>query len=166
MTDLPQPAWAYNPPIRHDEPVAQIVELLQEQTLNSIFNPVLLQRLDDLSLKYHSGSTMSLSDAFSWTQTAVFGDLRGKSLGSMGEVHRSLQQWYARMLAQMLLAPQPGTPYDAQSLARAELVSVRDETRAARRQSGLDDLTNAHLAALESVADQALSARMSIPPPL
>jgi Met-zincin/Domain of unknown function (DUF5117) len=166
VTDLPQPAWAYNPPIRHDEPVAQIVELLQEQTLSSIFNPVLLQRLDDLSLKYRSGSTMSLGDAFSWTQIAVFGDLRGKGLSTMGEVHRNLQQWYARMLAQMLLAPKPGTPYDAQSLARAELVAVRDETRSARRQSGLDDLTNAHLAALESVADQALSARTAIPPPL
>jgi hypothetical protein len=66
----------------------------------------------------------------------------------------------------MLLAPKPGTPYDAQSLARAELVSVRDETRAARQRKGLDDLTSAHLAALEAVADQALSARMAIPPPL
>ena len=88
----------------------------------------------------------------------------GKHLDSMGEVHRSLQQWYARMLAQMLLAPRPGTPYDAQSLARAELVAVRDDSRAARGRSGLDDLTRAHLAALESVADQALSARMVIPP--
>ncbi len=166
VTDIPQPLWAYDPPIRHDEPIAQIAEVLQQRTLRSIFNPVLLQRLDDLELKYRGGSTMSLSDAFAWTQAAVFGDLRGKNLDSMGEVHRSLQQWYARMLAQMLLAPRPGTPYDAQSLARAELVAVRDESRAARQRSGLDDLTKAHLAALEAVADQALSARMAIPPPL
>ncbi len=164
VTDLPQPLWAYNPPVRHDEPVAQIAEALQQQTIKSMFNPVLLQRLDDLSLKYSSGSTMSLSDVFAWTQAAVFGNLRGKHPDSMGEVHRSLQQWYARMLAQMLLAPRPGTPYDAQSLARAELVAVRDESRAARDRLGLDDLTKAHLAALESVADQALSARMVIPP--
>jgi hypothetical protein len=152
--------------MRHDEPIAQIAEMIQQQTLTSIFSPVLLQRLDDLSLKYGSGSTMSLSDAFAWTQTAVFGDLSSKNLNSMGEVHRSLQQWYARMLAQMLLAPKPGTPYDAQSLARAELVSVRAQSRAARQRAGLDELTSAHLAALESVADQALSARMAIPPPL
>jgi hypothetical protein len=166
VTDLPSPAWAYNPPMRHDEPIAQIAEMIQQQTLTSIFSPVLLQRLDDLSLKYGSGSTMSLSDAFAWTQTAVFSDLSSKNLNSMGEVHRSLQQWYARMLAQMLLAPKPGTPYDAQSLARAELVSVRAQSRAARQRAGLDELTSAHLAALESVADQALSARMAIPPPL
>jgi Met-zincin/Domain of unknown function (DUF5117) len=166
VTDLPQPVWAYAPPLRHDEPIAQIAESIQQRTLRLIFNPVLLQRLDDLSLKYSAGTTMSLDDAFSWTQTAVFGDLRGQNLNGMGEVHRSLQQWYARMLGQMLLAPKPGTPYDAQSLARAELVSVRDETRAARQRKGLDDLTSAHLAALEAVADQALSARMAIPPPL
>src|SRR5580700_9511564 len=37
VTDLPTPAWAYNPPMRHDEPIAQIVESLQERTLSSIF---------------------------------------------------------------------------------------------------------------------------------
>lgn len=166
VTDLTPALWAYNPPLRHDEPIAQLAEEAQQQTLESIFSPVLLQRLDDFSLKYHTASTMSLSDAFTWTQSAVFGDLSGTQMSSTGEVHRSLQQWYVRMLAQMLLAPQPGTPYDAQSLARAELVAARDETRQARRRAGLDTLTSAHLAALESVADQALSARMAIPPPL
>jgi hypothetical protein len=166
VTDLPQPAWAYDPPLRHDEPVAQIVEGLQQLTLQQIFNPVLLQRLDDLSLKYRSGSTMSLSDAFAWTQSAVYGDLGGGGVASMGEIHRSLQQWYARMLAQMLLAPKPGTPYDAQSLARAELVAVRDQARAATARRGLDLLTKAHLEALQAIADQALSARMVIPAPL
>jgi hypothetical protein len=84
----------------------------------------------------------------------------------MGEIHRSLQQSYARMLAQMLLAPKPGTPYDAQSLARAELVAVRDQARAATARRGLDLLTKAHLEALQAIADQALSARMVIPAPL
>ncbi len=165
VTDLPQPIWAYNPPLRHDEPIAQIAEDLQAQTLQSIFNPVVLQRLDDFSLKYRNGSAMSLSDAFAWTQSAVFGDLRAGRARSIGEVHRSLQQFYARMLAQMLLAPKEGTPYDAQSLARAELVALRDNAKSARRGSGLDALTNAHLASLEAIADQALSARMAVPPP-
>jgi hypothetical protein len=66
----------------------------------------------------------------------------------------------------MLLAPKPGTPYDAQSLARAELVAVRDQARAATARRGLDLLTKAHLEALQAIADQALSARMVIPAPL
>jgi uncharacterized protein DUF4953/uncharacterized protein DUF5117 len=166
VTDLPQPLWAYNPPLRHDEPISTIVEALQQQTLESIFSPVLLQRLDDLSLKYRGGSTMTLQDAFAWTRYAVFADLQTRGVSTMGEIHRSLQQFYARMLAQMLLAPQAGTPYDAQSLARAQLAALRADTRAARHRPGLDALTAAHLAALESVADQALTARMAIPPPM
>jgi len=163
VTDLPQPSWAYDPPIRHDEPIAEVVESIQRRTLTDIFNPVLLQRLDDLPLKYRPGSTMSLSDAFAWTQRAVYGDLRGNDLNGIGEIHRNLQQWYARTLAQMLLAPKAGTPYDAQSLARLELVAVRDDAATALRRPGLDLLARAHLESLQAVANQALSARMVAP---
>jgi hypothetical protein len=163
LTDLPLPAWAYNPPQRHDVPISTIVEGLQQRTLAAIFSPALLQRLDDLSLKYAPGTTMSIEDAFAWTQTSVFGDLRTGRVASAGPIHRSLQQWYARMLAQRLLAPLPGTPYDAQSLARAELVSLRADAKAARAKARLDAITRAHLDALGDVADQALSARTVIP---
>jgi hypothetical protein len=164
VTDLPQGAWAYNPPLRHDVPVATIIQRLQQTTLQSMFNPVLLQRLDDLSIKYSPGTTMSLTDAFAWTQSAVFSDLRSSHVAAAGEVRRSLQQWYARMLARMLLAPQPGTPYDAQSLARAEIVELRGTVRAALQHAhGMDTMTQAHLAALDAVADQALSARTVAP---
>lgn len=165
VTDLPTAGWAYKPPVRHDEPIATIVLSWQQQVLQAMFAPVLLQRLDDLSLKYASGKTMSLTDAFEWTQSSVYGDLSGKDVASMGEIHRSLQQYYARLLAQMLLAPKPGTPYDAQSLARAELVSLSGDAKAALQRPGLDVLTKAHLAALQAIADQALSARTAVPPP-
>ncbi len=162
VTDLPSPTWAYNPPLRHDVPISTILEGLQVRTLSQLFMPTMLQRLDDLPLKYSHGSTMSIEDAFAWTQAAVFGDIRNGRVANVGEVHRSLQQSYARMLAQMVVAPQPGTPYDAQSLARAELVSLRGDVKAAEK-SHLDALTSAHLEALAAVADQALSARMEIP---
>jgi hypothetical protein len=78
-------------------------------------------------------------------------------------VHRNLQQWYARVLARLVLAPDPATPYDAQSLARAELVTLRAElVRAEAARSG-DALVRAHLAALRNVADQALNARTVLP---
>lgn len=163
VTDLPQPAWAYSPPLRHDVPIATAVEARQRSTLESMFNPVLLQRIGDLSMKYPRGDVMNLTDLFSWTQTSIFRDLRGKHIGSAGEIHRDLQQWYTRKLAQIVLAPAAGTPYDAQSLARAELVSLGGDLRAASRVSGLDTLTHAHIAALQSVVDRALSARTVLP---
>ena len=165
VTDLPQPAWAYDPPTRHDVPIATVAQLLQQRTLESIFNPVLLQRLDDLSLKYPVGTTMSLTDAFSWSHDAVFGDLR-RHIAPPNEIHRALQQWYARMLAQMLVGPKSGTPYDAQSLARAELKTLVAETGTALQQRGLDAMTRAHLSSLQAIAEQTLAARMVAPVPL
>jgi Met-zincin/Domain of unknown function (DUF5117) len=163
VTDFPQPQWAYNPPLRHDVPVATLAESLQAATLSRLFQPTMLQRLDDLSLKYSAGSTMSLADLFSWTQASVYGDLR--SSGAPSEIHRSVQQWYAHLLAGLVLSPAAGTPYDAQSLARAELVDLQSELNAARARGGHDALTAAHLASLQVLVDRTLNAQIALPAP-
>jgi hypothetical protein len=163
VTDLPSPRWAYAPPVRHDVPVATIVEGYQQRALAQIFDPVVLQRLDDLSLKYARGQCMSLSDAFAWTQHAIFADLTDGRIAGAGEIHRSLQQSYARLLANMILAPAPGTPFDAQSLARAELVNLSHDVSKARAHPNLDLLSRAHIDALAAVAQDALTARTVVP---
>lgn len=156
-------SWAYNPPPRHDEPVVEVVGSLQRRTLATMFQPLMLQRLDDLSLKAKPGATMTLTDLFDWTQASVYGDLGSSRVASMGVIHRSLQQWYARALATLWLTPPQGTPYDAQALARHELVALRDELRSATSRSGLDELTRAHLESLADVVSRALDARQVIP---
>ncbi len=153
-------AWAYNPPPRHDEPVAEFVEGTQQFVLQQMFQPLMLQRLDDLSLKAKPGSTMSLTDLFNWTQDAVYSDLKDPKLNSIGLIHRSLQQSYARMLGRLWLAPATsGMPYDAESLARAKLVSLRDDIGGALRRPNLDELTRAHLQNLADVVSRILDSR-------
>jgi hypothetical protein len=160
VTDFPQPVWAYSPPLRHDVPIATLAETLQSFTLTRLLQPTMLQRLDDLSLKYPAGSTMSLADLFAWTQESVYGDLR--TGGRSNEIHRSIQQWYAHKLAQIVLAPMPGTPYDAQSLARAELVDLQSKLQSASASSG-DALAAAHIASLKAIVNQTLDARIALP---
>lgn len=155
--------WAYNPQPRHDEPVTQIAEGTQARELTTLFQPLMLQRLNDLPLKAKPGETMSLTDLFDWTQSSVYGDLRNSKMSRIGEVHRWLQQWYARMLARMWLAPEPGTPYDGSSLARAQLVSLRRDLKSALGRSGQDELMRAHLASLQDVVSRALDARQVVP---
>lgn len=162
VTDFPQPVWAYNPPLRHDVPVATLAEALQAATLSRLFQPSMLQRLDDLSLKYPPGATMSLADLFSWTQAAVYGDLRSGKAPT--EIHRSVQQWYARLLAGIVLAPAAGTPFDAQSLARAQLVDLRSALGEPRGRTGLDPLTAAHYASLQALVEKTLNAQIAMPP--
>lgn len=148
VTDFPQAPWQYNPPVRHDEPVATILETRQRSVISRLMSPVLLQRIDDFPLKYKPGTTMSLVDLFTWLHQAVFGDLANGSVARAGEVHRSLQQWYVRKLMELVHKPAEGTPYDAQSLARYELVRLRGEIAKANRTPNLDVMTRAHLAGL------------------
>jgi len=163
VTDLPSPGWAYAPPVRHDVPISTVVEELQGEVLAEMFNPVVLQRLDDFSLKYAPGTTMSLSDAFAWPQAAIFGDIASGEVGRANEIHRSLQQSYARLLAQLVLAPAAGTPYDAQSLARAELSALSADLSKAGSRRNLDALTRAHIASLTALVQDTLSARTVVP---
>jgi hypothetical protein len=156
-------SWSYNPPPRHDVPFAEMAEGFQTQELQLMFQPLMLQRVDELSLKYRAGQTMSLVDLFSWTQNSVFGDLRGKSVGSIPLIHRSLQQSYVGLLSGLLIAPAPGTPFDAQALARAELTSLQGDLRHALATPGLDVMTQAHLADLQVRVGRALDARVTMP---
>ncbi len=157
--------WAYDPQPRHDIPVAEIAEQFSDAELDEMFQPLMLERLDDLPLKAKPGSTMSLSDLFDWTQAALYRDLSSKQLRSIGEVHRALQQYYARLLVQLWLAPKAGTPYDAQSLARAKLVSLRSDVSVALSRPDLDEMTRSHLESLQEVVTRALDARQIVPAP-
>jgi len=78
------------------------------------------------------------------------------------EVRRNLQQWYTRQLISLWLQPQQGTPYDAQSLARAKLVDEQSSVHYAQR-SRLDELTQAHLANLDVMISRALDSRNVLP---
>lgn len=154
--------WAYNPPMRHDVAIAQIAAALQTNELGLMFQPTMLQRLDDLAMKTSPGQTMSLTDLFDWTQKSVYGDLRSTRFAPT-QVRRNLQQWYARMLVTMWLRPVAGTPYDAQSLAGAKLVALQSDLRYAIGHKGLDELTNAHLQNLNNVVSRALDTRNVVP---
>jgi hypothetical protein len=162
VTDFPLAPWAYNPPLRHDMPIAGIAQDGQTQILGLMFQPLMLQRLDDLSLKYGSRETMSLADLFTWMRASAFGDLRQPALATIPEIHRNLQQTYARMLAGMVLHPAAGTPYDAQSLARAELKSLKTDLQTAASSRNLDAVTKAHVDALKDLVTQTLEAKTMV----
>lgn len=155
--------WAYNPDDRHDMPIVTLAENAQLAVLGEMFQPLMLQRLDDLAMKAPASSTMSLADLFDWTQRSVFGDLGSKPTAST-EVRRNLQQMYTRTLVQLWLQPDPGEPYDAQSLARAKLVQLNSDVHAALARGGTDELTRAHLQNLAAIVSRALDTRNVIPP--
>jgi hypothetical protein len=152
-------AWAYDPPERHDLPVAAAVGALQGRVLGMLFTPLRLQRIDELSLRSATGSVPSISDLFNWTQDSVYGDLRNGNLRTVPLFTRNLQARYTQMLIKLALNPAKGTPSDAQALARAKLVSLSGTLRQALGSSSLDEVSRAHLGLLQNQVGVALEGR-------
>jgi len=155
-------SWAYNPTPRHDISPAALAAAAQESVLGEVFNPLVLQRLDDLAGKYGKGTTMSLTDLFDWSNATILGDIASGGVAKDGIVRRNLQTRFTTRLAAMWVKPAPGTPSDATALARQSLVQLQSDVGAAMGRKGLDEQTRAHLSALSAIATQALEARSEI----
>lgn len=153
--------WAYNPTPRHDVAIVSLVNAAQDATLNELFAPLLLQRVDDLPTKYSPKSTITITDLFDWTRDGIFGDIPNGRVASAGPIRRNLQMMFAKRLADMWVNPEEGTPADAQALARVQLELLRHNV-ALGLAHNVDELTRAHLEALGAVAQQALEARANI----
>jgi hypothetical protein len=156
--------WVYDPDPRHDVPVVEVAGDTQDRVLDELFAPLTLQRIDDLSVKYAHGTTMSLTDLFDWTRGGIFGDIANGRIAQAGVVRRNAQMRFAKRLSQMWIAPAKGTPTDAQALARLQLEELSRDCAAALR-GRLDELTRAHVEALAALSKQALEARATIAAP-
>jgi hypothetical protein len=159
-------SWVYDPSPRHDVAVVQIAADAQEQVLDELFAPLTLARIADLSTKYAAGSTMTLADLFDWTRAGIFGDMQNGTAAKAGVVRRNAQMNFAKRLARLWTSPAAGTPADAQALARLQLEYLSNDAAKALRGSSSDELTRAHLEALEALAKQALDARATMAAPL
>ena len=159
--DFTGASWAYNPSPRHDVAVTTIINNAQNQVLSELFAPLTLQRIDDLQTKYSPGATMSMTNLFDWARQSIFGDLTG-GINSAGPIRRNLQMAYAKRLSDMWINPAPGTPADAQALARIQLQQLKQLATIGQQSSGLSELTRAHLEALAALAQQALDAKANI----
>jgi hypothetical protein len=147
---------------RHDLSVADIAARAQARALTYMYAPLTLARLADLPTKAKPGETMTLADLFEWSQASIYGDIANGKVAQATQVHRNLQRRYATMLRSMALAPAPGTPYDAQALARYELGALDKSVSAALNRGGLDLQTRAHLGALHDDVSRALKAQRVI----
>ncbi|MDB5070610.1 MAG: hypothetical protein JWM87_1721, partial [Candidatus Eremiobacteraeota bacterium] len=151
--------FGYSPSARHDLSVADIAGRAQTRALNYMYAPMVLARLADMPTKAKPGETMTLGDLFQWSQTSIYGDIANGRVAQATQVHRNLQRRYATMLRTMALEPRPGTPFDAQALARLELTNLDRDVVAALGRGGLDLQTRAHLGALHDDVSRTLKAQ-------
>jgi hypothetical protein len=155
--------WNGSFALRHDVPVETLAARYQYSVIQRIFTPVTLQRLDDMQYKYGSGKTMDISDLFTWMQSAVYKDVSHPVKGNIPLVRRNLQRNYASVLSFIASEPAPGTPQDAQALARYELQSLHTQIRGSLSANQMDLITRAHLASLDQDIERALNAQTVVP---
>jgi hypothetical protein len=141
------PTWAYDPPARHDYPFVEAVNKAQLAAIDYLFNPVVLQRIDENPME-SAGPTMTLADLFDWLHDGIFNDLRRNDIPL---ISRNLQSAYVDRLAALATKPAAGTPSDAQALAQAGLQRIARDASAALR-APHDAVTQAHLTSLAHAA--------------
>ena len=146
-----------------DFPIEEEVAALQDDVMYAMFSPETMSRLANAAYKAAPGvRTMSLDDLFTWTQSAVWGDL-GRKPATISAQRRALQRRYTGLLVAYALAPSfvvqsIGYPSDTASLASYELRRLVPTLDAALRSHTLDVSTRAHLEDTRARARHALDA--------
>ena len=153
-----------NAGLRLDFPVEEYVEANQIFLLDQMWQPTVLERLDSLDARTAKpGTTMGLADLYDWCDSAIWGDLGRRGVTTVPEVHRVLQLRYEDLLVHIMLRPDPGTPLDAEGLARHHLAWLATQLDAALGRGGYDEATTANFEQARAIVSRALSANMIVP---
>ena len=148
---------------RLDYPLHANILGIQSFLLDRLTHPVLLARVQDAEMK--SRDPFRLSDLFGALNGAVFAELDGAAGGgreAINSFRRNLQRALIDREIQMLVAPAPGTPEDARSLARLHLSRIAGKMEKAVAAGVADDTSRAHLMESQVRIQRSLEAQVAI----
>jgi hypothetical protein len=145
---------------RLDYPLHAVVLNLQSAPMVRLYHPVTLSRLQDLEVKFPAGAErFTLADMFTGIRGAIWSELDAG--GNINSFRRNLQRAHLNQLVQLVVAPAPGTPEDAVTLARADLVELQGKIgRTLASGANLDYTNRAHLEESQARIRQALEAQL------
>ena len=154
--------WSARGARRTDFPIREVAAQLQDATIAAMFNPTVIARISDESLRAGPGQTMDLADLFGWTNAALFDDL-GRA--RIAPLHRDVQRRFLDLELEIALLPssamdQLALPRELQSIARFELARLQGRLDSARR-TATDVATRAHIDDMQSRVAAALHASVT-----
>ena len=155
--------FAANANTRFDLPIHEMVLSLQTDVLDRLYHPIVLSRILDSEVKVEArADAFSVGMLFAELQDSIWAETKtpGASL-NIDSYRRSLQRAHLRKLIGMVLHD-TAVPEDAQTLARQNLTSLRNQLQAAVNKPGVKVTpeTHAHLNESISRIDEALKANM------
>ncbi len=149
---------------RTDFPIREVAAQVQDLAIVAMFNPTVIDRIADESMRTRPGETMDLADLFGWTNAALFDDLGQPRIAPL---HRDVQRRFLDLELEIALLPsgtmdQLALPRELQSIARFELRKLRARLDVAVA-AATDTATRAHLDDARSRIDGALHAAVLQP---
>ena len=148
---------------RLEMPLHDIVVTLQYLTLNQLYRPVTLDRLNDLEMHFPAGEKpFTMAEMFNGLRDTIWSELAAGS-PRIDSFRRALQREHLKKLIDLVTRPPQEAPEDAGTLARANLTELKGRIDTALRGpsgSALDAGTKAHLEETRARIEAALSASM------
>ncbi len=147
--------------MRLDVPLHQMVQSLHTSVLSYLMSPTLLMRLQNNEMLFKKGEErFTLEEHFSYLSDTVWSELKaGKNVPSF---RRNLQRVHLEQLKTLYLGRSRSIPSDARTLARHDLVSLRNQIDNTLKASGgkLDRITRAHLDESRAIMDATVKAML------
>jgi len=140
---------------RFDYPLHDTVISIQRMLLDHLYDPSLLARMLDIELRYDSSEDpFTIAEMFQKLREAIWSELVEST--NINSFRRALQREHLGKMLNMLLRPDRRTPQDASSLARMDLIAIRDDIAKALSNGDLDVYSRAHLDETQSRVELAL----------
>lgn len=146
---------------RIDYPIHGIVQLLQATPMLRLYDAIVLQRVQDNELRFKKGEQpFTMVELFEGVRKAVWQEVdEGSNINSF---RRELQRMHLHILARMVVKNPAMYPHDAITLARADLVHVKNKIEDNLSGRNLDAYTKAHLEETAAKIEAALAAQMQV----
>ncbi|MBN2365095.1 MAG: DUF5117 domain-containing protein [Calditrichaeota bacterium] len=145
--------------LRVDYPIHGMVQLVQASALFRLYDPLILQRLQDNEVRFPEGEKpFTMAESFQMVRDAIWMELvSGNNINSF---RRELQRMHLHILNRILLNEPSALPHDAITLARADMKHILGQIDKRLEQNSLDVYTSAHLEETRAKIEAALKAQV------
>ncbi len=145
--------------LRVDYPIHGMVQVIQASALLRLYDPLILQRVQDNELRFARGEQpFTMAEMFTILKDTIWTEIfSGQNINSF---RRELQRMHLSVLSKIVVREPGMIPHDAVTLARANLLNIRKTIDQNSGTSKWDDYTAAHLEEVRAKIDAVLNAQM------
>jgi hypothetical protein len=135
------------------------VQLLQASALFRLYDPLILQRLQDNEIRFPKGETkFTMAEMFESLRTSIWAEVtNGININSF---RRELQRMHLFILSRMLISEPSIIPHDAITLARHDFELLNNQIEQRLAQESGDVYSIAHLREAQAKIEAALNAQI------